>query len=89
MTEFENAEAFRASVEQRIRNASRVSGTPHDRLRKDIAFNRLVARFVAARDDRWALKGGVALLWRVASDARMTRDVSPWSGCDNGASDDP
>jgi len=81
VTGFGDAEAFRASVEQRIRNASQASGTPHDRLRKDTAFNRLVARFVAAGDDRWALKGGVALLWRVAVDARATRDVDAnWHG---------
>lgn len=81
MTPFRDAEAFRASLEQRIRNATRESGTPHDRLRKDVAFHRLVARFVAADDDRWAIKGGVALLWRVAVDARATRDVDAnWRG---------
>ena len=78
---FEDAEAFRASLEQRIRNAAEETGTPHDRLRKDVAFHRLVARFVAAGDDRWAIKGGVALLWRVGAEARATRDVDAnWRG---------
>lgn len=81
MTPFQDAEAFRASLEQRLRNANRESGMPHDRLRKDVAFHRFVARFVAADDDRWAIKGGVALLWRVAVDARATRDVDAnWRG---------
>ena len=78
---YEDAEAFRSSLEQRIRNASRETGTPHDRLRKDVAFHRLVAQFIAANDDRWAIKGGVALLWRVTADARATRDVDAnWLG---------
>ena len=78
---YEDAEAFRSSLDQRIRNASPETGTPHDRLRKDVAFHRLVARFVAANDDRWAIKGGVALLWRVAAAARATRDVDAnWLG---------
>lgn len=78
---FEDAEAFRASLEQRIRNAAEETGTPHDRIRKDVAFHRLVARFVAAGDDRWAIKGGVALLWRVGAEARATRDVDAnWRG---------
>lgn len=81
MTHDPEGEAFRASLEQRIRNASQASATPHDRLRKDVAFHRLVARFVAAGDDRWAIKGGVALLWRVAADARVTLDVDAnWRG---------
>lgn len=72
---FGDAEAFRSSLEQRIGTVARESGMPHDRLRKDIAFQRLIARFVAAGDERWAIKGGVALLWRVGSEARTTRDV--------------
>ena len=78
---YQDEEAFRNFLEQRIRNANRDTGTPHDRLRKDVAFHRLVARFVAADDDRWAIKGAVALLWRVSDDARATRDVDAnWLG---------
>jgi len=78
---YQGAEAFRSSLEQRIRNVNRETGMPHDRLRKDVAFHRLVARFVAAGDDRWAIKGGVALLWRVGAEARATRDVDAnWWG---------
>ena len=78
---YEDPDSFRTSLEQRIRNAARESAMPHDRLRKEVAFHRLLARFVALDDDRWALKGGVALLWRVAADARATRDVDTnWVG---------
>jgi Nucleotidyl transferase AbiEii toxin, Type IV TA system len=78
---YHDASAFRASLDDRINNTNRQTGTPHDRLRKNVAFHRLVARFIAAEDDRWALKGGVALLWRVAADVRTTRDVDAnWAG---------
>ena len=81
MTGHRDADAFRTALEQRIRNASSTSGTPHDRLRKDVAFSRLVARFLAVNDDRWAIKGGVALLWRLGANVRGTRDVDAnwWS----------
>jgi hypothetical protein len=79
-----DAEAFRSSLEQRIGTVARESGMPHDRLRKEIAFQRLIARFIAAGDDRWAIKGGVALLWRIGKEARTTRDVDTnWSGSEN------
>jgi hypothetical protein len=78
---YQEADAFRDALEQRIRNVNQETGRPHDRLRKDVAFHRLVARFIAAGDVRWALKGGVALLWRLAADARATRDVDAnWRG---------
>jgi hypothetical protein len=81
MRSYEDAEAFRSSLDRRILTAARESGTPHDRLRKDVAFQRLVARFVAAGDERWAIKGGVAILWRVGSDASATKDVDAnWMG---------
>ena len=82
---YPNAEAFRSSMDQRIRNAARETEIPHDRLRKDVAFHRLVARFVATGDDRWAIKGGVALLWRVGAEARATRDVDAnwWGSTDD------
>lgn len=78
---FDDPHAFRASLEQRILNTHRASGTPIDRLRKDVGFQRLVARFLAIDDDRWAIKGGAALLWRIALDVRATRDVdASWRG---------
>ncbi len=38
-----DAEAFRSSLDERIGAVARDSGMPHDRLRKDIAFQRLIA----------------------------------------------
>lgn len=78
---YATAEAFRRALEDRIGNMSRDTGLSHDRIRKDVAFQRLIARFAALGNEQWALKGGVALLWRTHADARATRDVDAnWAG---------
>lgn len=43
--------AFRKALEARLRNHSRDSGLPLDRLRKEAAFQRLLARLAAAAPD--------------------------------------
>jgi hypothetical protein len=45
------------------------------RLRKEVAFDRLLARLVAVAPDRWILKGALALDYRFGDRARTTRDV--------------
>lgn len=76
---YANAEDLRRALDDRIRNAARVQGVAHDRLRKEIAFQRLVARFTAIEGKRWALKGGAALIWRIGAQVRATRDIdSNW-----------
>lgn len=78
---FQTADDFRRSLDQRIITAAHETGLAHDRLRKDVAFQRLVARFVATGDHRWTVKGGVGILWRVDREARATRDVDTnWMG---------
>jgi len=55
---------------------------PLDRLRKEAAYQRLLARLVeVAPPDIWALKGGLAMIARVGRDARATRDAdTTWRG---------
>lgn len=72
---YQDAEALRRALDDRIRNTARQEGVPHDRLRKQIAFQRLIARFAAVSTDSWALKGGAALIWRTGQQVRATRDV--------------
>lgn len=72
-----DAQSFRAALQQRIRNLSAETGI--DRYRKEVGFQRLLARLVAVGDGRWAVKGGVALLWRVGIEARATRDIANWA----------
>lgn len=78
---YQDAEALRRALDDRIRNTARQEGVPHDRLRKQIAFQRLIARFASVSTDSWALKGGAALIWRTGAQVRATRDIDAnWFG---------
>jgi predicted nucleotidyltransferase component of viral defense system len=54
---------------------SQETGRSSVRLRKEVAFDRLLARLVATAPDRWLLKGALALDYRFGSHARTTRDI--------------
>ncbi len=72
---YKSAGAFRAALEMRLRNQSLESNVPLDRLRKTVAFDRLLARLAKEDSERWIIKGGLALQIRLGSVARTTRDV--------------
>lgn len=72
---YRDAAAFRAALEHRLRADARTAGLPVDRLRKEAAFNRLLARLHAVAPDGWALKGGLALIARLGQYARATKDA--------------
>lgn len=67
--------AFRAALEDRLRNISREGGTDLHRLRRRVAFDRLLARLFAQADPPWLLKGGYALELRLTDRARSTLDL--------------
>lgn len=76
---YADADDLRRALDDRIPSAARIQGVAHDRLRKEIAFQRLVARFTAVDRDHWALKGGAALIWRIGARVSATCDVdSNW-----------
>ena len=56
-----SATAFRQALEERLRRLSLESNTSLSRLRKLVAFDRLLARMVAGGPGLWILKGGYAL----------------------------
>lgn len=68
-------EAFRAALDQRLKNHAAQTGIPLVRLRKTIAFDRFLARLVAVASDRWVLKGALALDFRLGSGTRTTKDI--------------
>lgn len=72
---YASAPQFRQSLEARLGTASRAGGPSLARLRKEVVFERLLARLVAVAPDRWILKGGLALDCRFGDRARTTRDV--------------
>lgn len=68
--------ALRTALEERLRRQAHNTGVPLDRLRKEVAHQRLLARLAAvAPSGSWALKGGQALLARLDAAARATKDA--------------
>ena len=72
---YKTAGSFRRALDDRFRNINRKDGTPFDRLRRWVAFDRLLARLFSSSDSQWILKGGYALELRFQSLARATRDI--------------
>lgn len=72
---YSTPEAFRAALDQRLKNDAAASGASLMRLRKRVAFERFLARLVAARPAGWVLKGAFALDLRLGLRARTTKDI--------------
>lgn len=75
MKPYSTPAAFRAALESRLKNAARARNLTPMRLRKVVTFDRFVARLVAVAPDRWLLKGGAALDFRLQDRARTTMDL--------------
>lgn len=72
---YASATAFRRALEDRLLAQSRHNGLSLARLRKEVAFDRLLARLLTVAPGRWVLKGGLALDYRFGDRARTTRDI--------------
>jgi hypothetical protein len=72
---YATAAAFRTALEQRLLATARQRDVPLVRLRKLVAFERLLARLMVVAPDRWILKGAVALHFRLGLRFRTTRDM--------------
>jgi hypothetical protein len=72
---YASAPPFRQALEARLGAASRAGGPSLARLRKQVVFDRLLARLVEVAPKRWILKGALALDYRFGDRARTTRDV--------------
>lgn len=68
-------QALRTALEQRLNVASEATGIGHDRLRRRVVFERIVARLHAAESGQWVVKGGMALEMRLRDKARLTKDL--------------
>jgi hypothetical protein len=66
--------AFRVALETRLKTISANEGTDLQRLRRQVSFDRLLARFFAERNAPWLLKGGYAMELRLRT-ARTTKDI--------------
>lgn len=71
---YESARAFRQALESRLKRLAEAENADIQRLRRQIAFDRLLARIFIGPDRGWALKGGYALELRSTA-SRTTRDI--------------
>ncbi|MGD0164713.1 MAG: nucleotidyl transferase AbiEii/AbiGii toxin family protein [Candidatus Sulfotelmatobacter sp.] len=74
---YKTAGAFRAALETRLQTRAREQGTDLQRLRRQVAFDRFLARMFSQGPKAaypWLLKGGYAMELRMHS-ARTTKDI--------------
>jgi hypothetical protein len=74
---YATAAAFRRALEDRLQDIARKESVDLQRLRRQVAFDRLLARLFHAAQLRplpWALKGGYAMELRIKA-ARTTKDI--------------
>lgn len=72
--EYQTSTAFRRALEDRLKAKSRNNGIDLQRLRRQLAFDRLLCRLFDNNHTPWLLKGGYAMELRVSS-ARATKDI--------------
>src|SRR5438094_267080 len=71
---YATAEAFRRALEDRLKRASLTDQIEPNRLRRQVSFDRLLARLFREEPAPWVLKGGYALELRFKA-ARATVDI--------------
>jgi hypothetical protein len=71
---YATAGAFRKALEERLKSISQAERTDINRLRRQVSFDRLLARLFREESVPWVLKGGYALELRFRS-ARSTIDI--------------
>ncbi len=71
---YSNATAFRQALEARLMNIARDEDVDVQRLRRQLAFDRLLCRLFHSPGAPWLLKGGYAMELRIV-EGRATRDV--------------
>jgi hypothetical protein len=77
--QYPSAAAFRRALEDRLNQRARTTAEPVMRLRKNVVFQRLLARLLVVSPDRWILKGALALDFRLSgregARPRATKDM--------------
>lgn len=72
---YQTTRAFRIALEERLKQTARKEGLDLMRLRRQVAFDRLLARLFAEMDPPWLLKGGYTFELRLGGKARATKDL--------------
>ena len=71
---YSTAKAFRVALEARLKQIANNEHIDLQRLRRLVAFDRLLARIFQSQEKRWVLKGGYAMELRM-KEARTTKDI--------------
>jgi hypothetical protein len=71
---YASANAFRAALEDRLKKLAQSENIDLQRIRRQVAFDRLLCRLFAKPNAPWLLKGGYAMELRLKT-ARTTRDI--------------
>ena len=71
---YETATAFRRGLEDRLAAIAKAENVDLNRIRRQVAFDRLLCRLFAEPNPPWVLKGGYALELKFAM-ARTTKDI--------------
>ncbi|MBT3713115.1 MAG: nucleotidyl transferase AbiEii/AbiGii toxin family protein [Anaerolineae bacterium] len=72
---YTSGRAFRQALESRLQGLAHTENIPLVRLRKQISFERFIARLQSVHPDTWILKGGLAMQLRLGTQSRTTKDV--------------
>lgn len=72
--EYATAGAFRRASQDRLAATAKSEGVDLQRIRRQVAFDRLLARLFSSTNPPWVLKGGYALELKFAT-ARTTKDI--------------
>jgi predicted nucleotidyltransferase component of viral defense system len=73
-TRFKTVADFRKSLESRLKTMATEKGENLQRLRRKVAFDRLLARLFSSEEQNFFLKGGYAMELRLKT-ARATKDI--------------
>lgn len=71
---YATAAAFRVALEARLKTMEQAEGIDLQRLRRQVSFDRLLARLFSEQNAPWLLKGGYAMELRLRT-ARTTKDI--------------
>ena len=71
---YATAAAFRTALEARLKTMEQTEGVDLNRLRRQVSFDRLLARLFSEQNTPWLLKGGYAMELRMRT-ARTTKDI--------------
>lgn len=71
---YSDASGFRRALETRLQDISQKEGIDLTRIRREVAFDRLLARLFSESNAPWLLKGGYAMELRLRK-ARTTKDI--------------